>query len=145
MSGKASRLQRILRVRVVEHRIASLRLAEADNRLSSLTQIGSRIDQLRTKASAGSGLTDGQSLNAMGEMAIRLERACDDMVAPVKAAEAERQDRDARRGTAWAREEGTSRLLQRTTSEEEHVAEQRAAANLPMRTKKTTLWKKEIV
>jgi hypothetical protein len=135
MSGMAARLQRILRVRGVEHRIAQLRLAEADNRLTSLTQIGARIDTLRSKATPGSGLIDGQSLNAVGEMAMRLERARRDMAAPVKAAEIERQEREIRRGAAWAREEGTSRLHQRAANGEAQASDMRADANRPVRMK----------
>ena len=129
MSGVAARLLRILRVRGVEHRIAQLRLAEADRRLASLTHIGERIDMLRARASAGSGVTDGASLNATGEMAARLDAARADMQAPVAAAEAERFAREKRRGAAWASQEGAARLHERTVQFETAAAETRADAN----------------
>ena len=53
MSSNASRYQRILRVRAVEHRIAQQRLADADRRLQTLKQIADRIDALRVQASSG--------------------------------------------------------------------------------------------
>jgi hypothetical protein len=129
MSGVAARLLRIVRVREVEHRIAQLRLAEADRRLASLTQIGERIDMLRARASAGSGVTDGASLNAAGEMAARLEAARADIKAPVAAAEAERFAREKRRGVAWASQEGAARLHERTVRFEAAAVDIRTDAN----------------
>lgn len=142
MSGSASRLQRILRVRAVEHRIVQMRLAEAEKRHTTLLQIGSRIDALRARVNPGSGAINGASLKAMGEMAGRLETARADMANPVAAAESERKASEILRGAAWAREEGASRLHQKAASREAASAELRADANRPHRPKDTFLSKR---
>jgi hypothetical protein len=133
MSVAANRMKRILRVRAIEHRIAQMRLAEANNRLHSLARIGERIEALRARAGTDAGLTDGLSLKSVGEMAMRLEVAQRDMIAPVAAASARRSALDTERGAAWAREERAARLHQRASDHEEKSQEQRADANRPAR------------
>jgi hypothetical protein len=133
MNAAAARMKRILRVRAVEHRIAQMRLAEADNRLLSLARISQRIDALRAGAGTDAGITDGLMLKSVGEMAMRLEIAQRDMAAPVEAASARRSILEAERGSAWAREERAARLHQRAASHAETAQEQRADANRPAR------------
>ena len=133
MTAAASRYQRVLRVRAVEHRIAQQRLADADRRLQSLKQIADRIDALRTQASAGTGIIDGQVLKSLGEMAARLERAGADLTMPMAAAFDHRSKMDTKRSAAWAREESAIRLLQRSIEDELADTERRADANRPAR------------
>ena len=133
MSSNASRYQRILRVRAVEHRIAQQRLADADRRLQTLKQIADRIDALRVQASSGTGIVDGQVLKSLGEMAARLERAGADLATPMAAAFDHLSNMDSKRGAAWAREESAIRLLQRSVEDELHESERRADANRPAR------------
>jgi hypothetical protein len=133
MSATASRYQRVLRVRAVEHRIAQQQLADADRRLQTLKQIADRIDALRTQASAGTGTVDGQILKSLGEMAARLERAGADLATPMAAAFDHRSKMDTKRSAAWAREESAIRLLQRSIEDELAASEQRADANRPAR------------
>ena len=133
MTATASRYQRVLRVRAVEHRIAQQRLADADRRLQTLNQIADRIDALRTQASAGAGIVDGQVLKSLGEMTARLERAGADLVRPMAAAFDHHSMMDSKRGAAWAREESAIRLLQRSVEDELAQSERRADANRPAR------------
>lgn len=133
MSATASRYQRVLRVRAVEHRIAQQRLADADRRLQTLKQIADRIDALRAQASSGTGIVDGQVLKSLGEMAARLERARADLVTPMSAAFDHHSNMDSKRGAAWAREESAIRLLQRSVEDELAQSERRADANRPAR------------
>ncbi len=133
MSATASRYQRVLRVRAVEHRIAQQRLADADRRLQSLKQIADRIDALRTQASAGTGIVDGQVLKSLGEMAARLERAGADLAMPMAAAFNHQFAMDSKRGAAWAREESAIRLLQRSVEDQLIASERRSDANRPAR------------
>lgn len=133
MTAIASRYQRVLRVRAVEHRIAQQRLADADRRLQTLNQIADRIDALRTQASAGAGIVDGQVLKSLGEMAGRLERAGTDLTTPIAAAFDHHSMMDSKRGAAWAREESAIRLLQRSVEDELAQSERRADANRPAR------------
>ena len=133
MNATASRYQRVLRVRAVEHRIAQQRLADADRRLQTLKQIADRIDALRTQASAGTGTVDGQLLKSLGEMAARLERAGADLAMPMAAAFDHHSVMDSKRGAAWAREESAIRLLQRSVEDELAQSERRADANRPAR------------
>lgn len=133
MSASASRYQRVLRVRAVEHRIAQQRLADADRRLQTLKQIADRIDALRTQASAGTGIIDGQVLKSLGEMAARLESAGADLATPMAAASDHRYAMDSKRGAAWAREESAIRLLQRSIEDQLTASERRSDANRPAR------------
>jgi hypothetical protein len=120
-----------MRVRAVEHQLAKLRLATADNRLLSLTQVGDRIDSLRAQIFAEPGATDGLTLRSMGEMATRLDTARSDMTVPIAVADAHRDEMDIRRRAAWAREEGADRLHARASNAETISAERRADANRP--------------
>ncbi len=135
MSGTAARLRRILRVRSVEHHIAQQRLAQAEKRLAALAQIGDRIDDLRRQVATGSGIVDGASLKAAGEMAERLAQATADMAAPLQAAADEHQLCEVRRGAAWCREEGASRLHMQADEREAAEAGRRADANRPHKAK----------
>ena len=133
MTATASRYQRVLRVRAVEHRIAQQRLADADRRLQALKQIADRIDSLRSQASTGTGIVDGQVLKSLGEMASRLERAGADLAMPMAAAFDHQNAMDTKRGAAWAREESAIRLLQRSIVDELADSERRTDANRPAR------------
>jgi hypothetical protein len=133
MTAAPSRYQRILRVRAVQHRIAQQRLADADRRLQALKQIADRIDALRTQASAGAGIADGQVLKSLGEMAMRLEKARADLATPMASAQDHQNSMDSKRGAAWAREESAIRLLQRSVEDELIARERRADANRPVR------------
>ena len=143
MTATASRYQRVLRVRAVEHRIAQQRLADADRRLQTLKQIADRIDALRTQAKAGTGIVDGQVLKSLGEMASRLERAGSDLAMPMAAAFDHHSIMDTKRGAAWAREESAIRLLQRSVEDEFVASERRADANRPARRKALTTSQRE--
>ena len=131
MTATASRYQRVLRVRAVEHRIAQQRLADADRRLQTLKHIADRIDALRSQASTGTGIVDGQVLKSLGEMAARLERAGADLAMPMAAAFDHQNAMDTKRGAAWAREESAIRLLQRSIVDELADSERRTDANRP--------------
>ena len=143
MTATASRYQRVLRVRAVEHRIAQQRLADADRRLKTLKQIADRIDALRTQAKAGTGIVDGQVLKSLGEMASRLERAGSDLAFPMAAASDHQYAMDTKRGAAWVREESAIRLLQRSVEDELVVSERRADANRPARRDTVTMSQRE--
>jgi hypothetical protein len=143
MSATASRYQRVLRVRAVEHRIAQQRLADADRRLQCLKQIADRIDALRIQASAGTGVVDGQVLKSLGEMAARLESASADLAKPIAAALDHQYAMDSKRGAAWAREESAIRLLQRSVEDELSKSEQRLDANRPSRGVAVTMSQRE--
>lgn len=143
MTATAPRYQRVLRVRAVEHRIAQQRLADADRRLRTLKQIADRIDALRTQASAGTGIVDGQVLKSLGEMASRLESAGADLAMPMAAAFDHQYAMDSKRGAAWAREECAIRLLQRSVEDELADSERRADANRPVRRVAVTMGQSE--
>lgn len=133
MTASSSRYQRVLRVRVVEHRIAQQRVADADRRLQSLKQIADRIDVLREQAGAGTGIVDGQVLKSLSEMASRLDRAGADLTMPMAAAFDHHSVMDSKRSAAWACEESAIRLLQRSVEDELAATERRADANRPAR------------
>jgi hypothetical protein len=133
MSARTLRRQRILRLRSIEHRVASARAAEADNRLTSLAGMVGRIENLRARVHTHAGTTDGLMLKSMSEMATRLDTAHQDMAAPIIAARSHLAEMEALRGAAWVREESASRLHIRSAESDAIAHELRADANSPAR------------
>jgi hypothetical protein len=133
MSGLAKRRQRILRLRTIEHRLSTIRLASADARLHELEGVAQRIAGLRHSAALPKGPVRGAALNASGELGLRLDRAGADLAAPTQSARAQRDNAEAARLAAWQSEEQSARLHARAAAAEAEAAEQRFIASLPWR------------
>jgi len=130
----SERCNRLLRVRVVEHRVAAAREAVAERRIIELLGVARRIGDLRASLRPVLGPSEGQSLHAMTEMHDRLGRAEGDLAQPISAAEAHHEQAWAARLAARSREDGTERLRGRAAAGEERVQSLRADANRPART-----------
>lgn len=133
MSGVAQRRARILRVRQLEHRVATARLASAEATLANLDRIKGRLSNLRASLKPNAERTDGQALKAMAEMAIRLEKAQGDLAAPIGDAERKRAHSMAERAYAKTREDGAEKLHSRAVRSENYEQALRADANRPFR------------
>jgi hypothetical protein len=131
MTRLSHRCARILRVRTVEHRVATARAAAAEKRIGDLLGVAQRIADLRTSLRPDVGVTNGQALNAMAEMKMRLERAEGDLVRPIRQAEAHRDQATLARLLARTREDGAGRLRDKTAIGEEKAATLRAQAGNP--------------
>lgn len=129
MTPQSQRRERLLRLRTIEHRVATLKLADADNIVANLTNIGARLEQLRRSLTLDAGIRAGAELKAMGEMALRLERAHVGIDAPLDEAQARRSEFLAHRISAQRREDGAAKLLAKAKSDEVVNYERRTDAN----------------
>jgi len=134
MNTQTNRRARILRIRAVEHSIATTRLARADATLANLVQIATRLTLLRRSLTTQRGDTLGRSLNAQAEMAGRLESAAVSLALPIKDAEQARGRVDADRQSARRKEKGAAKLHEHAVRMDEAARDQRVGA--------TTIWRK---
>jgi hypothetical protein len=139
MNALANRRARILRLRTIEHRIARMRLARADTALAGLQQIDARLEALGLGIGTVSGVTDGQMLSAMAEMALRLESAGRAMVAPLAEAQGQRAESVALRIRAQQKEMGAQKLHDIAAVSAEAARDLRTNANRPFIKRKSTL------
>lgn len=133
MSGLAQRRARVLRIRQLEHRVASAKLATAEAAVANLDRISGRLSALRASLKPATDRTDGITLKAMSEMAIRLEKAQGDLAAPMDAAAHKRALSQAERAYAKTREDGAEKLHGRAVRSETYEQALRADANRPFR------------
>lgn len=126
-----ARRKRMIRIRAVEHRAAQARLAKAQGDLSDLARLASRLESLRSDLNVGTGAVQGMALNSLGEMAMRLEAAREQLKNPINDAREHRDDMTAIQRGAHAREESASRLYDRSRAAAEFARERAADANAP--------------
>jgi hypothetical protein len=137
MSGISERRKRVLRIRVIEHRAASLKVVEADSVLSNLHSVAGRITALRTQLAVGEGHANGQALKAMCEMAQRLDTARGGLKQPIGEAQAMLTHMQKQRVLASQKEESAAKLKGRAAASEARASELRADANRPFRKLRT--------
>lgn len=133
MTGTTTRRARLLRLRIIEHRIAKAKLARADAALVNLERIAGRIAALRDGLGASVGGTSGMALKAMAEMSQRLDTARSGMTAPMTEAEARRAEFNALRITAQQKEDSAAKLHDKAATAEAATRDLRADANRPHR------------
>lgn len=133
MSGTVDRRKRILRIRGIEHRAATARVAEAGGVLANLHDVAGRIEALRSQLVCGFGPTNSNGLKAMCEMAQRLDAARGGLIQPMGAAKAALTHVQQLRIQANQKEESAAKLEQRATTSELKARELRADANRPFR------------
>lgn len=129
MTPRSARRERLLRLRTIEHRVATLKLANADATIANLERIVARLEKLRNGVGVDAGDRTGMELNAMAEMTLRLESARIGMEAPLDDAWARRSEFLAHRIAAQRREDGAAKLLAKAESEEVVSYERRTDAN----------------
>ncbi len=129
MTRTSDRRSRLLRLRSIEHRLAAIRLADADSALNNLVRVRERLAKLRSALVVGEGQAHGRDILAMAELAQRLENAQAQMRAPADQAERLRAERQAERIAARMREEGAAKLHVKALSEEAVTEERRTDSN----------------
>ena len=133
MTSAAERRRRVLRVRQIEHRIAQVHLADADAALAKLNALNRRLAGLRAQLRLGEGAVDGFVLNALQEMATRVDSAERELAAPIAEAQRARARFDALRLAAHIREESADRLTSRAERLRNDERARQADANRPAR------------
>jgi hypothetical protein len=125
------RRKRMIRIRAVEHRAAQARLAKAQGDLSDLARLASRLEMLRSDLAVGAGTVQGMALKSLGEMAMRLEAAREQLKSPINDALDHRDEMTTIQRGAHAREESASRLYDRSRASADRARERAADANAP--------------
>ena len=129
MTPRSARRERLLRLRTIEHRVATLKLASADATVANLARITARLEKLRAGLGIDVGERAGMELNSIAEMTLRLESARIGMVAPLDDAQTRRSEFLAHRIAAQRREDGAAKLLAKAESDEVVSNDRRADAN----------------
>lgn len=138
MSQTAERRARILRLRTIEHRVAAVRLAQADAAHASVVQVAQRVAALRDQVNVNEGLQNGSDLHSMAELAERLDRARTGLDRSLAEAAEVRDARDAERIAARLKEDRTGRVHAEAMRREAAERELRAASARAPRLKKGT-------
>lgn len=131
MNARTARRKRIIRVRTVEHQMAEANLARANGELANLVELAKRLETLRVDLAVAKGAIAGRALNSMGELAMRLDLAQENLTAPLCNA-SERRDRMGELAqSAMVKEESAVRLYERSRKSAEQELERRIDANRP--------------
>jgi hypothetical protein len=131
MSAKQARLQRLLRLRSVEHRIAKVRVTQAEAKISNLLQIDDRLAALRAGLLPEQGGTTGLNLQSLSEMAGRLDHARRSMATPISEAVLRRDDSHKARIKAHQNEDSLAKVHGREAWTAMILKERQADANRP--------------
>lgn len=75
MNPKVRRVERLVRVRKIQHALAAAKSEAARRRVAELELSAERLSLLRGGFGAGQGLVDGAALASLGEFAMRLDVA----------------------------------------------------------------------
>ncbi|SKB41633.1 hypothetical protein [Sphingopyxis flava] len=133
MTTRTARRKRIIRVRSVEHQMAEANLARANGELANLVELAKRLETLRVDLAMAKGEVAGRALNSIGELAVRLDMAKENLTAPLSHASARRDQLGALARRAMAKEESAVRLYERGRKSAEQEMERRSDANRPHR------------
>lgn len=133
MTSRTARRKRIIRVRSVEHQMAEANLARANGELASLVELAKRLETLRVDLAMAKGAVAGRALNSIGELAMRLDLAQENLTAPLSNASARRDQMGALVQSAMIKEELAVRLYERSRKSAEQEQERRSDANRPHR------------
>jgi hypothetical protein len=133
MSTRSTRRARILRVRQLEHRLATAKLRSADAALGNLHNISERIAVLHASLRPEGDKTSGLELKALFEMSARLDSARSSLAMPIAQAEENRDQFDRLRQAARLREDGATKLRDKALRNEANETALRTDANRPAR------------
>jgi hypothetical protein len=127
------RRARLMRLRIIEHRMAAARLAKAEAELFQLMQVTNRIGTLRIGLCPLLGDASGLSMKSNAEMAQRLDLASARMAAPIQDAQEHCMISNEQRIKAQQREDSAVKLYDRAVIDKEKACTLRADANRPFR------------
>lgn len=133
MSAPAARRARLLRLRVIEHRIAAARLVAADSAHAAVANVCDRVTQLCDSSGITTGKYAGSNLQSLSDLSDRLDRARIGLELSLVESQAVRNTRDAERIAARIAEERTARVHASATKREVTERELRAASALSPR------------
>jgi len=133
MSGAAARRARVLRLRAIEHRIATVGLVAADAAHGAVARINERVTQLRDGIAVPHSACRGHDLQSLCELAQRLDRAQRGLQPSLEETRAMRDVRNAERLAAHVAEERMARVHVAAMQREAMAKELQAASSQPPR------------
>ena len=139
MTARTARRKRIIRVRSVEHQMAEANLARANGELANLVELSKRLETLRVDLAMAKGAVAGRALNSIGELAMRLDMAKENLVAPLAGASQRRDQMGVIAQSAMVKEESAVRLYERSRMAAQAEMERRSDANRPHRRRAMSL------
>ena len=139
MSRTVTAAARFLRLREVQSRLATAKVARAQAESANLASIATRIDGLRLALGCDAGKTSGTTFRAMTEMSLRLDGAMRGLVTPM--AHAEEQCTHLQTASRFAndREERAAKRHADAVKSAASVRETRADANRAYRKPKSMI------
>ncbi|PKP97864.1 MAG: hypothetical protein CVT74_12790 [Alphaproteobacteria bacterium HGW-Alphaproteobacteria-13] len=139
MNARTARRKRIIRVRSVEHQMAEANLARANGELANLVELAQRLETLRVDLAMAKGAVAGRALNSIGELAMRLDMAKENLAAPLAGASERRDQMGAIAQSAMVKEESAVRLYEQSRRSAQAEMERRSDANRPHRRRAMSL------
>lgn len=137
MTPAAGRRGRLVRLRIVEHRVARAASARADMAYAALADVDARVGQMRAGIDTPPGLASGHGLQSLGELAARLDAARAALARSLDDARTTQIASAAKRGAAHLAERRTESFHVDAVKREEAEAVTRAAAmSVPRRPKR---------
>ncbi len=139
MSGAAPRRARLLRLRIIEHRLAAVRLATADSAHTAIVMVADRVARLRGGIVLNAGASCGCDLQSQSELSDRLDGARAGLERSLVQARDVREARHADRIVAHVAEHRTASVHAEALRRESTERDLRAAAARPPRLRKPGL------
>jgi hypothetical protein len=136
VSASAARRARVLRLRAIEHRVATVRLVAADVAHAAVASINDRVTQLRDGLAMPHGTCRGHDLQSLCELSHRLDRARTGLQPSLEETRSTRDARGAERMAAHVAEERMARVHAGAVRREALLKELQAASSHPPRSKK---------
>jgi hypothetical protein len=125
MSALLRQRQRIVRVRKIQHALATNAAAEAAGRVRHLELSRERLLQMRAELKPVEGPSSGQALAQMGELAFRLDNARVGLGPTIDSARSAAATREAERLAARRDQESAEKLQGIAVRAAEELAEQK--------------------
>jgi hypothetical protein len=125
MSATLRQRQRIVKVRRIQHALASNAAATAAGRVRSLELSRERLLQMRAELKPVEGPTSGQALAQMGELAMRLDSARVGLGPTIESARSAAATREAERLAARRDQESAQKLEDVAFRADEVLTEQK--------------------
>jgi predicted amidohydrolase len=128
VTAASTRRARLLRLRAIEHRIATAAFAQADAEFANVSTVAERLAGLRAGITMPDGETSARDFHCLAELSARLDVARDRLDRSLADADRSRADRARARGIAHLAEERAKKLHAKAAQREAAEREMRADA-----------------
>jgi len=130
MSPLSRQRARIARVRHIQHDLAAAEAAQAKDRVDTLRMNAEQLTRLRAELTPGVGMTSGAAMAAVGELALRIEKAREGLERTIESAKSVASAKDRVRLAARMQQESADKLKDKAAAAEEVLEERRISASI---------------